>query len=105
MSKIKRDDEIIVTAGKDKGKRGKVLKVQEDGRLLISGINIIKKHQKPNPQLNIVGGIIEKEAAIQASNVAIFNPTSEKGDRIGFKILEDNKKIRVFKSNGEALSA
>jgi len=92
MSKIKRDDEIIVTAGKDKGKRGKVLKVQEDGRLLISGINIIKKHQKPNPQLNIVGGIIEKEAAIQASNVAIFNPTSEKGDRIGFKILEDNKK-------------
>jgi len=105
MSKIKRDDEIIVTAGKDKGKRGKVLKVQEDGRLLISGINIIKKHQKPNPQLNIVGGIIEKEAAIQASNVAIFNPTSGKGDRIGFKILEDNKKIRVFKSNGEALSA
>jgi len=105
MSKIKRDDEIIVTVGKDKGKRGKVLKIQPDGRLLVAGINIIKKHQKPNPQLNVTGGIIEKEAAIQASNVAIFNPTSEKADRIGFKILEDNKKIRVFKSSGEAVDA
>lgn len=103
MSKIKRDDEIIVTVGKDKGKRGKVLKLKSDGRLLVSGINIIKKHQKPNPQANIPGGIIEKEAPIQVSNVAIFNPTSEKGDRIGFKILEDNKKIRVFKSSGEAV--
>ena len=105
MSKIKRDDEIIVTVGKDKGKRGKELKVQSDGRLLVSGINIIKKHQKPNPQANITGGIIEKEAPIQASNVAIFNSALEKGDRIGFKILEDNKKIRVFKSNGEAVDA
>ena len=103
MSKIKRDDEIIVTAGKDKGKRGKVLKVKTDGRLIVSGINIVKKHQKPNPQKNVAGGIIEKEAAIQASNVAIFNPTSEKADRVGFKILEDNKKIRVFKSSGEAV--
>ncbi len=103
MSKIKRDDEIIVTAGKDKGKRGAVLKVQADGRLIVSGINIIKKHQKPNPQKNIAGGIIEKEAAIQASNVAIFNPISAKADRVGFKILEDNKKIRVFKSSGEAV--
>ena len=105
MSKIKRDDEIIVTVGKDKGKRGKVLKIKPDGRLLVAGINIIKKHQKPNPQLNVTGGIIEKEAAIQASNVAIFNPTSEKADRIGFKILDDNKKIRVFKSSGEAVDA
>tara|TARA_B110000459_G_C16596431_1_gene488864 strand:+ start:1174 stop:1491 length:318 start_codon:yes stop_codon:yes gene_type:complete len=105
MSKIKRDDEIIVTVGKDKGKRGKVLKIKPDGRLLIAGINLIKKHQKPNPQLNVTGGIIEKEAAIQASNVAIFNPTSEKADRIGFKILDDNKKIRVFKSSGEAVDA
>ena len=105
MSKIKRDDEIIVTVGKDKGKRGKVLKIKPDGRLLIAGINLIKKHQKPNPQLNVTGGIIEKEAAIQASNVAIFNPTSEKADRIGFKILDDNKKIRVFKSSGETVDA
>ena len=105
MSKIKRDDEIIVTVGKDKGKRGKVLKIKPDGRLLVAGINLIKKHQKPNPQLNVTGGIIEKEAAIQASNVAIFNPTSEKADRIGFKILDDNKKIRVFKSSGEAVDA
>ena len=105
MSKIKRDDEIIVTVGKDKGKRGKVLKIKPDGRLLVAGINIIKKHQKPNPQLNVTGGIIEKEAAIQASNVAIFNPTSKKADRIGFKILDDNKKIRVFKSSDEAVDA
>ena len=105
MSKIKRADAIIVTVGKDKGKRGKVLKIKPDGRLLVAGINLIKKHQKPNPQLNVTGGIIEKKAAIQASNVAIFNPTSEKADRIGFKILHDNKKIRVFKSSGEAVDA
>ncbi len=105
MLKIKRDDEIIVIAGKDKGKRGKVLKVQADGRLTISGINMIKKHQKPNPQLNVQGGIIEKEAPIQASNVAIFNAGTSKADRVGFKVLEDGKKIRVFKSNGEAVVA
>ena len=105
MLKIKRDDEIIVIAGKDKGKRGKVLKVQADGRLTISGINMIKKHQKPNPQLNVQGGIIEKEAPIQASNVSIFNAGTSKADRVGFKVLEDGKKIRVFKSNGEAVDA
>lgn len=105
MFKLKRDDEIIVIAGKDKGKRGKVLKVQADGRLVISGINMIKKHQKPNPQMNVAGGIIEKEAPIQASNVAIFNGGTQKADRVGFKVLEDGKKIRVFKSNGEAVDA
>ncbi|MAZ71244.1 MAG: 50S ribosomal protein L24 [Porticoccus sp.] len=105
MRKIKRDDEIIVTAGKDKGKRGKVLKVQADGRLLISGVNIIKKHQKPNPQMNIPGGIIEKEAPIQSSNVAIYNRATSKADRVGFKVLEDGKKVRIFKSNGEAVDA
>jgi large subunit ribosomal protein L24 len=105
MSKIKRDDEVIVTIGKDKGKRGKVLKVQADGRLIVSGVNMIKKHQKPNPQMNVQGGIVEKEAAIQASNVAIFNASTGKADRVGFKVLEDNKKIRVFKSNGEAVGA
>ncbi|MEH6466972.1 MAG: 50S ribosomal protein L24 [Porticoccus sp.] len=105
MRKIKRDDEIIVIAGKDKGKRGKVLKVQADGRLIVSGVNMIKKHQKPNPQMNVQGGIIEKEAAIQVSNVAIFNAAASKADRVGFKVLEDGKKIRVFKSNGEAVDA
>jgi large subunit ribosomal protein L24 len=105
MRKIKRDDEIIVTAGKDKGKRGKVLKVQADGRLLISGVNIVKKHQKPNPQMNVPGGIIEKEAPIQSSNVAIFNRATSKADRVGFKVLEDGKKVRIFKSNGEAVDA
>ena len=105
MLKIKREDEIIVIAGKDKGKRGKVLKVLDNGRLLVSGIQMIKKHQKPNPQAGIPGGIIEKEAPIQVSNVAIFNAATSKADRVGFKIQEDNKKIRVFKSNGDAVDA
>lgn len=105
MRKIKRDDEVIVIAGRDKGKRGKVVRVLDDNRLVVSGINTIKKHQKPNPQLGVAGGIVEKEAPIQVSNVAIFNPATNKADRVGFKILEDGKKIRVFKSNGEAVDA
>ncbi|GAA5446000.1 MULTISPECIES: 50S ribosomal protein L24 [Microbulbifer] len=103
MRKIKRDDEVIVIAGRDKGKRGSVRKVLNDGRLIVSGIQMIKKHQKPNPQLGVAGGIVEKEAAIQASNVAIFNPNTQKADRVGFKVLEDGTKIRVFKSSGEAI--
>lgn len=105
MRKIKRDDEVIVIAGRDKGKRGKVVRVLTDNRLVVSGINTIKKHQKPNPQLGVAGGIVEKEAPIEVSNVAIFNPATKKADRVGFKILEDGKKIRVFKSNGEAVDA
>ena len=105
MLKIKRDDEVIVIAGKDKGKRGKVLKVLDNDSVLVSGIKMIKKHQKPNPQLGVPGGIVEKEAPIQVSNVAIFNSATNKADRVGFKILEDNKKIRIFKSNGEAVDA
>ncbi|BBM00756.1 50S ribosomal protein L24 [Microbulbifer sp. GL-2] len=103
MRKIKRDDEVIVIAGRDKGKRGSVRKVLNDGRLIVAGIQMIKKHQKPNPQLGVAGGIVEKEAAIQASNVAIFNPNTQKADRVGFKVLEDGTKIRVFKSSGEAI--
>jgi len=103
--KIKRDDEVVVIAGKDKGKRGKVLKVLEKNRLLVAGVQMIKKHQKPNPQAGVAGGIIEKEAPIQVSNVALFNGATNKGDRVGFKVLEDNKKIRIFKSNGEAVDA
>ena len=105
MLKIKRDDEVVVIAGKDKGKRGKVIKVLENGRLLVSGIQMIKKHQKPNPQAGILGGIIEKESPIQLSNVAIFNSATNKADRVGYKDQEDNKKIRIFKSNGEAVDA
>ena len=105
MLKIKRDDEVVVIAGKDKGKRGKVLKVLEKNRLLVAGVQMVKKHQKPNPQAGVVGGIVEKEAPIQVSNVALFNGATSKGDRVGFKILEDNKKIRIFKSSGEAVDA
>jgi large subunit ribosomal protein L24 len=104
MLKIKRDDEVIVIAGRYKGKRGKVVRVLAD-RVIVSGINLIKKHQKPNPQAGIAGGIIEKEASIHTSNVAIYNPATKQADRVGFKILENGDKVRVFKSNGEAVEA
>lgn len=104
MLKIKRDDEVIVIAGRDKGKRGKVVRVLAD-RVIVSGINLIKKHQKPNPQAGVAGGIIEKEASIHTSNVAIYNPATKQADRVGFKILENGDKVRVFKSNGEAVEA
>lgn len=100
-NKIRRDDEIIVLTGKDKGKQGKVLKVIPGAnRLIVEGVNLIKKHQKPNPQLGEAGGIVEKEASIHVSNVAIFNSKTGKADRVGFRFEED-KKVRVFKSNGE----
>ena len=103
-NKIRRDDEVVVLAGKDKGKQGKVLKVlASDDKLIIEGVNLVKKHQKPNPQLNVPGGIIEKEAAIHVSNVAIVNPATGKADRVGFR-FEDEKKVRFFKSNGETVS-
>lgn len=102
MRKIIQDDEVIVITGKDKGKRGKVQRLVGDDKLLVSGINIMKKHQKPNPQAGVAGGIIEKEAPIQISNVAIFNAAANKADRVGIKV-DDGKKTRVFKSNGEAI--
>ena len=105
MRKIKREDEIIVLTGKDKGKRGVVQKVMDNNKLLVSGINMIKKHQRPNPQLGVAGGIVEKEAPNQVSNVAIYNPTSKKADRVGFKVAEDGSKTRIFKSSGEAVDA
>ena len=102
-AKIRRDDEVIVLAGKDKGKRGKVLSVvTESGRVFVEGINLIKKHQKPVPQLNQSGGIVEKEASIDVSNVAIYNSETSKADRVGFKI-EDGKKLRIFKSTGKTI--
>lgn len=103
MRKIKRNDEVIVITGRDKGKRGRVNRVLPDGRLIVSGIQNIKKHQKPNPQLGIAGGIVEKEAPIQASNVAIYNSATKKADRVGFKVSEDGTKIRIFKSDGKTV--
>ncbi|KFZ30105.1 50S ribosomal protein L24 [Pseudidiomarina salinarum] len=98
-AKIKRDDEVVVLAGKDKGKRGKVLKVDTtSNRAFVEGVNIVKKHQKPNPALGVAGGIIEQEAPVHASNLAVYNPETGKADRVGFRI-EDGKKVRVFKSN------
>ncbi|WKE65983.1 50S ribosomal protein L24 [Gallaecimonas kandeliae] len=102
-AKIRRDDEVIVLTGKDKGKRGKVTKVLATGKLIVEGVNVIKKHQKPNPYLGVQGGIIEKEAPIQASNVAIYNPKTGKADRVGFR-LEEGQKVRFFKSNNEVIN-
>jgi large subunit ribosomal protein L24 len=104
MYKIKRDDEVIILAGKDKGKRGKVRKVLDNDKVVVGGINMMKKHTKPNPQAGVAGGIVEKEAPIQVSNVAIFNPDSGKADRVGFKV-EEGRKHRVFKSSGEAIDS
>ena len=104
-AKIRRDDEVIVLTGKDKGKRGKVKNVLSSGKLVVEGINLVKKHQKPNPQIGQPGGIVERESPIQVSNVAIFNRSTKKADKIGFKIQEDGKKIRIFKSNNEAVDA
>ena len=102
--KIKRDDEVIILAGKDKGKRGKVRKVLADNRVIVAGVNMMKKHTRANPQMGVAGGIVEKEAPIQVSNVAIFNPATSKADRVGYKVDGDTK-VRVFKSNGEAIDS
>jgi large subunit ribosomal protein L24 len=103
MQKLKRDDEVIVIAGRDKGKRGKVTKIIGDGRVLVSGINMVKRHTKPNPNLGKQGGIVEKEAGIAISNIAIFNPKTEKADRVGVRIEADGTKVRVFKSDDSVI--
>jgi large subunit ribosomal protein L24 len=95
---------VIVLAGKDKGKRGTVRRVLDDNRVVVSGVNMIKKHTRPNPQAGVQGGIVEREAPIQVSNVAIFNPATGKADRVGFRV-EDGKKVRIYKSSGEAVDA
>lgn len=105
MRKIRKGDDVVVLVGKDKGKRGAVLKVVDEERLVVEGVNKVKKHQKPNPKLGSTGGIIEKELPIHVSNVAIFNPVTKKGDRVGIRIMEDKRKVRVFKSNGEMIDA
>ncbi len=104
MNKIKKGDDVIVIAGKDKGKRGTVTRVvTENARIFVENVNVVKKHQKPNPAAGVPGGIIEKEMPLAVSNVAIFNPSTGKADRLGFKFLEDGRKVRYFKSNGEVL--
>ncbi len=101
MSKIRKGDDVVVLSGRDKGKRGTVLQIIENSRILVDNVNVIKKHVKPNPNRGETGGIIEKEAPIQISNVALFNPNTNKADRVGYKLLEDGRKVRVFKSDGE----
>ena len=106
MNKIKKGDEVFVLTGRDKGRRGTVVRViEEDERIVVEGVNMVKRHTKPNPQMGTAGGIIEKEAPIQISNVALFNPITQKPDRVGFKFLEDGRKVRIFKSNGEVVDA
>jgi len=103
MNRIRKGDEVIVISGKDKGRRGTVLQVLENGRVLVEGVNIARKHQKPNPNAGVPGGIVEKEMPLHESNVMIFNPITGKGDRVGIKTLEDGNKVRYFRSNNEVV--
>jgi len=105
MNKIRKGDQVILNAGKDKGKTGAVLNVLDSGHVVVEGLNLVKKHAKANPMKGIAGGIIAKEMPLDISNVALFNNATQKGDRVGFKTLDDGRKIRVFKSNGEAVDA
>jgi large subunit ribosomal protein L24 len=104
MNKIKKNDDVIVITGKDKGNRGNVLSVLDNDRVLVAGINKVKKHQKPNPVKGTSGGIVEIEKPIHISNIAIYNATTKKADRVGVKQLEDGRKVRVFKSSGEVIA-
>lgn len=103
-NRIKKGDQVVVNAGKDKGKQGEVVRVDGD-RVVVANVNIVKRHTKPNPQAGVAGGVVEREASIRISNVNVLNPASGKGERVGFKVLEDGRKLRVFRSSGEALDA
>ncbi len=103
MRRIRKDDEVIVIAGKDKGRRGKVVRVLDSEHPIVAGVNVIKRHTKANPARGVAGGIVEREASIHASNVMLFNPLTKRGDRVGFRILEDGRKVRYFKSNNEVV--
>ena len=105
MNKIRSGDEVIVTTGRDKGRRGTVRTVRADGRLIVHGVNMVNKHTKPNPMAGVPGGIVEQESPIQASNVKVWNSETGKGDRVGIKLLDDGKKVRVFKSNGAQIDS
>ena len=104
MNRIRKGDQVVVIAGKDKGKKGDVIRVAGD-KVVVSNVNVVKRHTKPNPQANQPGGVIEREAPIHISNVMLFNPASGKGERVAFKVLEDGRKLRVFRSSGEAVDA
>jgi large subunit ribosomal protein L24 len=105
MLRIKKGDEVIVIAGRDKGKRGTVLRRVDDEHVVVEGINRVKKHERPNPMKGVTGGIVDKDMPIHVSNVALFNPATKKADRVGFKDLDNGRKVRVFKSNGEQVDA
>ena len=103
-AKVKKGDRVVILAGRDKGKQGEVVRVDGD-RVVVANVNIVKRHTKPNPQAGVAGGVVEREASIHISNVNVLNPASGKGERVGFKVLEDGRKLRVFRSSGEALDA
>ena len=105
MRKIRKGDDVMVITGKDKGKRGTVLRIVDQSHLVVEGANKVKKHQRPNPMKGTTGGIVEKEMPLHISNVALFNPATRKPDRVGFKTLDDKRKVRFFKSNGEVIDA
>ncbi len=101
MEKIRKGDEVIVIAGRDKGKRGTVAARVDEGHLVVDGVNVVKKHARPNPMKGVTGGIVDKTMPIDQSNVMLYNPATGKGDRVGFKVLDDGTKVRVYRSNGE----
>ena len=103
MQRIKKGDQVIVVAGKDKGRRGNVLRVESTGRVVVESLNVAHKHQRPNPQKGVAGGIVEQEKSLDPSNVMLFNPTTQKADRVGFRRLADGRKVRFFKGNGEVV--
>ena len=103
MNKVRKGDEIIVRTGKDKGRRGTVLQILEDDRVLVEGVNVAKKHQKPNPNAGVPGGIIDQEMPLDISNVLVFNPKTKKGERVGIKVSEDGTKERIFRASGETV--
>ncbi|SRR5690554_3696517 len=105
MKRIRKGDEVVVIAGRDKGRRGVVLRVVDDERVIVENVNVVKRHQRPNPARGVPGGIIEKEAPLHVSNVMLFNPATQKGDRVGFRVLGDGRKVRYFKSNNEVVDA
>jgi large subunit ribosomal protein L24 len=104
MNKIRKGDEVVITTGRDKGRRGTVIKILE-GKVVVENVNMVKRHTKPNPQRNVQGGIVEKEAAVDVSNVALWNPATKKADRVGIRTLADGRKVRFFKSNNEVVDA
>jgi len=105
MRKIRKGDDVVVTTGRDKGKRGTVLRIIDAEHVLVEGANKVKKHQRPNPMKGITGGIVDQEMPLHVSNIAIFNPQTKKADRLGVRVLEDGKRVRFYKSNGEMLGA